>query len=79
MNSLLFLDEIKVESVFYSWNVIDLFYHLQTIQHMQTPNENLSSYFNYLEEILKNLITQNSPDTNKIESESNQIKKDDNK
>ena len=76
MNSLLFLAETNVVNDFYSWLVIELFYYLQTIQNMQTPNENLSSYFNYLEERLKYIINQNNLDSNKIESESNEIKKD---
>ena len=77
MNSLLYLAETKVENDFFSWLVIELFYYMQTIQNMQTLNENLSSYFNYLEERLKNIISQNNLDSNKIESESNLVKKDD--
>ena len=79
MKSLLFLAETKVENVFYSWLEIELFFYLQTIWDIRAPNEDVTSYFNYLEERLKNLITQNNQDTNKIESVSNQIKKDDNK
>lgn len=75
MNSLLYLAETKVENDFFSWLVIELFYYMQTIQNMQTLNENLSSYFNYLEERLKNIISQNNLDSNKIESESNLVKK----
>jgi len=67
MNSILYNAETKFENDFLSWLIVELFYCLQNL------NNEASSFFEYLEKRLNNILSQNGINENDIENESENI------
>ena len=69
MNSILYNAETKIDNDFLSWLIVELFYYI----HNSDNDTSTSSFYEYLEKRLDNILSQNGINENDIENESENI------
>lgn len=70
MNSILYNAEINYENDYYSWLIVKLFNYLESF------GGNESSFFEYLQNLLNDILRENNIKEEDIEKESDSIAKD---